>query len=111
MTSPWSQRELSFVKKEANNYCACFEKMERQIKRLDQKAVKTYEKPKKYKPGDRLFGGESLDFSFADCLGQKRSSKAKNYLEGLDEEQKSRFAKKVIQEIRKECPGVDTGYY
>jgi len=102
-TSVFSQKKL--LKAEAKNYCKCYQTFNKKKRKLERKVEKD-SKSKKYKPGDKLFGGYTLDFSFEKCVSKKRSRKAKKYIATLDEKGKKKFDNKAQNTAKTRCPKI-----
>lgn len=102
-------QEERVIKSEAKYYCQCYKSFDKEKRRVEKKAerkAKRDAKPKKYRPGMNVFGGYSLDFSFADCLDKKRSKNSKKYIKSLDDEEKEIFRRKVKRAIKKNVQNI-----
>ncbi|MEO1627164.1 MAG: hypothetical protein AAFV25_18580 [Bacteroidota bacterium] len=94
-------QEVRFAKKEARYVCHCYQQIERMVRKLKRK---TKRQEKKYKPGLKLFGGNSIDFRLGDCLDKQRSRKMRKYLASLNDREDKRFRRKVKALVKKRNP-------
>jgi len=101
----------NIIKKEAKYYCKCYQSFNKKKKRLERKAKREEKKSKKYTPGMKLFGGDSLDFSFENCLNNKRKPSEKKYIASLNDKEKEIFRKKVKKRIKKKYSKCNSEYY
>lgn len=102
----YAQQE-KYVNSESNYYCQCYKSFNKEKRKLDRKSERKQKKdakPKKYKPGMKLFGGCILDFNLKECLDKKRDKKTKMYIESLNETEKEKFQIKVNSLIKEKCP-------
>ncbi len=104
-------QDHQLVKLEAKHYCNCQKSLEKHVQKMDKEAKRQENKPKPYTPGMKLFGGNTLTFSFGECMNNNRSSKTKQQLAALEEQQKETLQKKVKAAIKKQCPNADPSNY
>jgi len=105
-------QDEKIIKYEAKYYCQCNKKFNKKANKIEKKRKQEKDsKLKKYKPGEMIFGGYALEFSFEDCLNKKRNKNTKIYIESLEEDVKGEFRKKVQSEIKKQCPQINPIYY
>ena len=101
------KNKSKIVSLDAKYTCKCLKIVDKKAQRLEKK-VERQEK-KSYKYGGRRepkFGGYSLDFNLDECRNEKRNKKVKNYIESLDEDEKSKFDRKVLKAAKRRCPDV-----
>ena len=77
------------AKLEAKYLCSCYKDFDKGQAKLDKKSP-----------------GEYYKFSVTKCLDKKRSSKIKDYMDALSEEEKPQFKKMVFENVGKSCPNV-----
>lgn len=92
--------DQSMINLEAKYYCQCHKQYAKKIKRAERKE-KRLSKNTQYDPTARLFGGSAINFSFKNCMEQKRNRRVKVYIQSLDDDTQVAFRKKVTKAIRK----------
>lgn len=92
---------------DAKHTCKCLKFVDKEIKRLDKK-VEQREKLNYNHKGENkpLFGGNSLEFDLEGCRNGKRNRKIKEYINALDEIERSNFDRKVLKAVKRKCPDV-----
>ncbi len=109
-----SSIEEKIIQSEAEDYCSCystFKKKEQKAKNKAERKSKRSDRPRKYSPDMKLFGGTKIDFNFQKCMNKKRSRKTKKYLNALHKKDRKALNKKIKRAIKKQCPKSSVAYY
>ncbi len=106
--------EEKMIKQEAASFCHCNKKLQQFLKKVDRANKKQERKEEKYrtiKSGEKLFGGQTFEFTFEKCMKNKRSGSLKKFLTQLSEEDNIEFRKKAKRQIKRNCGSSAAKYY